>query len=129
MQNLRVLKFDETKCIACGVCETACSEAFFKVDDRNKSVIRIDQGEENPKITVCNQCGGCISICPVDAIYRDKNGVVRINKKSCIGCLSCVGFCDYFAMHYHRDQTEPFKCVACGICADKCPTDAIWIEK
>lgn len=127
--NLRVLRFDETKCIDCGTCETACSEAYFKVDDKEKSAIRINKGEVHPDITVCNQCGECISICPVSAIYRDRNGVIRINKKTCVGCLSCVGFCNYNAMMYTHDQTEPFKCIACGICTSVCPTGAIWIEE
>ena len=38
----------------------------------------------------------------------------------------CVGFCPSASMFFDGDkQTEPFKCIACGICARKCPTGAL----
>jgi len=84
-------------------------------------------GEGLLRAVFCNQCGACIAVCPTAALYRDKNGIVRIRKKQCVGCLSCVGFCPYTGMFYHPDQVEPFKCIACGKCADDCPADALAI--
>ena len=40
----------------------------------------------------------------------------------------CVGFCPEDAMMMHDDYIEPFKCIACGLCAKKCPTGAIVVE-
>lgn len=114
----------EDLCIGCGECEKACSNAYFKEDNREKSCILIYEN----MIKVCNQCGECIEVCPIEAISRDKNGVVRISKKNCVGCFMCVGFCPELAMMMHGDMLEPFKCIACGQCAKICPTQAIFIS-
>ncbi|WP_026478563.1 4Fe-4S binding protein [Alkaliphilus transvaalensis] len=121
-----LVKKDEL-CIGCGVCEEVCSKAYFKENNREKSCIKVEAGESNT-INVCNQCGVCIDICPIIAIKRDPKGVVRINKKECVGCFMCVGFCPESAMGQHDDYIEPFKCIACGLCAKECPTGAITVE-
>ena len=140
---MKVLSFDPELCVGCHICEETCSDTWFKVTDPAKSSIRIhDDGEgsfPSPSLgrgaggegllraVFCNQCGACIAVCPTEALYRDKNGIVRIRKKQCVGCLSCVGFCPYLVMFYHPDQVEPFKCIACGTCADECPAEALAI--
>lgn len=123
---MKILKKQETLCIGCGECEQVCSDLYFKEKNREKSCIQID---DQKQIKVCNQCGECIQVCSTGAIYRDKNGVVRINKKLCVGCFMCVGFCPELAMMMHGDLLEPFKCVACGQCAKVCPTQAISISE
>ena len=40
---------------------------------------------------VCTQCGTCVSICPVDAIAADSNGVHL--QGECIDCGLCYRFC------------------------------------
>ncbi|HHT64169.1 MAG: 4Fe-4S binding protein [Bacillota bacterium] len=117
-------------CIGCRLCEEVCSKAYRKENNREKSAIRIDEnGEKGYIIHVCNQCGTCIDICQVPAITRDKNGIVRIKKDLCVGCLSCVGNCPTETMYYHDELTEPFKCIACGLCAKECPSGALEIEE
>lgn len=119
---------DETKCIRCHTCERVCSKAFFKVEDASKSCIRVDDNTSgNPAITICTQCGECAKVCNTEVITKDKFGVYRINKKECVGCFMCVGFCPEGAMMYHNDYLEPFKCTACGLCVKACPTGAIKI--
>jgi anaerobic carbon-monoxide dehydrogenase iron sulfur subunit len=122
---LKILKKNEELCIKCHKCEDTCSRTWFKQDNREKSCIRID--EEPFKMTTCTQCGECIEVCPANAISRDKLGVVRINKRLCVGCFICVGFCPEGAMFMHRDYIEPFKCISCGRCTESCPTGAIEI--
>jgi len=127
---MKVLVYDSERCVGCGICEETCSETWFKVADRDRSCIRIDdQGEETLSAVTCTQCGECIAVCPTEALYEGKRGVVRLRKKLCVGCLSCVGFCPYGAMFYSPDQAEPFKCVACGNCAKECPADALAIKE
>jgi carbon-monoxide dehydrogenase iron sulfur subunit len=125
---MKVLGKKPELCIQCHACESACSKTWFKEDNCEKSCIRINANDEgNAVITSCTQCGECIPICPVEAITRDKNGIVRINKKICVGCFMCVGYCPELAMFMHEEYIEPFKCVACGQCVKECPTDAIFI--
>lgn len=126
---MKVLKRKPELCIACHACETACSNAWFKEDNAEKSCIRIKEEANGNAIVSCTQCGECIDVCPIQAITRDKNGIVRIDKKACVGCFMCVGFCPELAMFMHDEYIEPFKCVSCGICAKQCPTNAIYIEQ
>ncbi len=126
---MKKLVKEEAKCIRCGNCEKACSQAFFKVNDREKSCIKVSQGENGvAKIITCTQCGECAVVCNTEVIKQDKNGIYRISKKECAGCLMCVGFCPEGAMMQQDDLIEPFKCISCGICVKACPTNAIWIE-
>lgn len=129
---MKVLERKPEACIACHACETACSKTWFKEDNAEKSCIIIGEGtgiDGQNKITSCTQCGECIQVCQVQALYRDEKGIVRINKKACVGCFMCVGFCPEFAMMVHKDYIEPFKCIACGQCVKVCPADALKINE
>ena len=113
------------KCTGCGTCETICSLTYFKKANREKSAIRIEKDGNNYKIEVCDQCGDCMKMCGSVAIQKADNGVVRITRDKCVGCLICVGECLKGFMHYHDDEQVPFKCVACGLCAKQCPAGAL----
>lgn len=126
---VKVLVTDDTLCIGCHLCEDVCSHAWYKQINRGKSSIRITSlGNAEWGMAACNQCGECIQVCPTGALSRDKVGVVRLNKKECVGCLSCVGFCPTLTMYFHPEYTEPIKCISCGLCAQECPTGALTIE-
>lgn len=53
--------------------------------------MRIDQ-------TACNQCGVCLPVCPVEAIYEDA-GRVYIAADECIACAFCAENCARHAIH------------------------------
>ena len=122
---MKILVHKQELCTGCRACEVACSTAYFKTPDRNKSAIRIINNDNSFHARKCTQCGECIDMCTAHAIYRDKNGVVRIDKKLCLGCLGCVGYCSELVMFYDDDLTEPFKCIACNICVKACPENAL----
>lgn len=123
---MKVLVTDDERCIGCHLCEDVCANAWFKEIDRRKSAIRITSlGDAEWEMSVCNQCGKCIDVCPTQAISRDKTGVVRIKKDLCTGCLSCVGFCPTMAMFCLEGALEPFKCISCGLCVKECPAEAL----
>ena len=122
---MKKLITDASKCTGCRLCEEICSRTYFKAADREKSSIRVMKIEDKYWIEVCDQCGDCMKMCGPVALNRAGNGVVRITKDKCVGCLVCVGECQKGFMHYHDDEPVPFKCVACGLCAKQCPGGAL----
>jgi len=123
---MKKLNADSKKCSGCGACELACSKALFKVSDREKSAIRItDRDEGGFNIAVCDQCGDCVWMCSAMALSIAPNGVVRLNRKACTGCLICIGECMRNYFFYNDEFQTPLKCSACGICVKTCPTGAL----
>ena len=128
---MKILEKNESACIQCNACEAICSKTYFREEDRNKSRIIVNEDKSESRdwtINVCNQCGECIDVCNEEALYRNKQGVVMLDSKKCVGCYMCVGFCPTLSMHVHDDHHDPYKCIACGLCAKECPTEAIYIE-
>jgi carbon-monoxide dehydrogenase iron sulfur subunit len=124
----KYLKTFPEKCIACRVCETTCSQTYFKEANAEKSCIRITETAEGNSINVCNQCETCVAVCPTLALKVNAQGVVLVDKALCIGCYMCVAACPTQSFHRYAAGLNPFKCVACGLCARQCPTEAIKIE-
>jgi len=123
---LKKLVADPAKCTGCGVCEEICSKTYYKTADKEKSAIRVaDNGQAGYDITVCDQCGVCKEMCSIMALSAATSGIVRLDKKTCVGCLMCVSECLRGYMRYHDDLPTPFKCVACGLCAAQCPEGAL----
>jgi len=125
-KTVKILKFHAEKCKGCFECEKACSNVHFKTDEGGeKSAIRIIKENGKFKMHVCDQRGLCIDMCPVGALTRKKNGVVWLDKETCIGCQACVGFCPIGAMRKSDSRIEPFKCISCGACVRACPENAL----
>lgn len=125
-KTVKVLKFYPERCTGCKDCERACSQVHFKTDEGGeKSAIRIIKQNDSYKMHVCDQRGLCIDMCPVGALYRKKNGIVWLDKNTCIGCQACVAFCPIGAMRKSDARIEPFKCISCGACVRACPNDAL----
>jgi len=123
---MKYLKTYDEKCIGCNTCTTVCSNLFFKEDNPEKSCIEIfPRGGDEFEISVCNQCGSCVEICPTEALTINKQGVVMIKKNLCSGCFVCVDACSTKNMRTYAEAVVPFKCTACGACAKECPAEAL----
>jgi len=129
--TVKVLKFYPDKCNGCLDCEKACSQIHFKSKEGGeKSAIHIFKKEDTYQMSVCDHRGLCLDMCPVGALERRKNGIVWLDKNTCIGCQACVGFCPIGAMRKSNARIEPFKCISCGACVRACPENALeLIEK
>ena len=47
----------------------------------------------------CTQCGACVTVCPTEALYLDKNTMkVIFDSEKCIACELCVKACPPRAM-------------------------------
>jgi Fe-S-cluster-containing dehydrogenase component len=55
----------------------------------------------------CMQCDDppCVKACPVEATWKDADGIVVIDYNWCIGCRYCMDACPYYARHFN--WTEP----------------------
>ena len=125
---MKKLVADSAKCTGCGACEEICSKTYYKSADKEKSAIRIIAGDDGAyTVAVCDQCGVCKEMCTIMALSTANNGVIRLDKKICTGCLVCVGECLRDYMRYHDDLPTPFKCVACGLCVKQCSANALSI--
>ena len=120
---------DKSACKACLACEIACSEAFYKVFDPDKSCIRIVEKNGAVKTNVCIQCGKCARECPEHAITQNAKGTYMINKNLCVGCGKCVDVCPMGVMVKAPEAPTASKCIACGICAKACPMGIIEIKE
>jgi Fe-S-cluster-containing hydrogenase component 2 len=122
---MKFIKPDPTKCEKAYACVKKCAQTFFKTDQPEFSAIQVCERDGKIEINVCNQCGQCIAICPVQALYRNSAGTVMVKKDVCVGCFMCVGFCPTLSMRRAPGQKVPFKCVACGACVKACPHAAL----
>jgi Fe-S-cluster-containing dehydrogenase component len=129
---------DTSKCIDCKACMVACkvennvSEGFWRnwirpswdISDSRK--IEFQPGQ-------CMQCDtpSCVAACPVDATYKQTDGLVAIDPTRCIGCGNCITACPYNARYRDPGSRRADKCDFCEnrlkrgedpACVVTCPT-------
>ena len=100
---------DIERCIDCSGCVVACKEGNkIPVGINRRRVITVNQGKPGEKsISVaCMHCADapCMAVCPVDAIYQRQDGIVLVNKKTCIGCGYCFMACPFGAPQFPAGQ-------------------------
>ena len=88
------LLIDETLCIGCDNCETACAEAHDGISRLDREAGHTYAHLHVP--TSCRHCENphCMTDCPPNAITRAPDGEVFIDDK-CIGCGNCQRNCPY----------------------------------
>jgi NAD-dependent dihydropyrimidine dehydrogenase PreA subunit len=62
--------------------------------------VNVDEGKVIEKTDRCNDCGGCISLCPTDALHLETDNGVELDEEKCLG-------------------------ITCGLCIDACPQRAL----
>jgi Fe-S-cluster-containing dehydrogenase component len=137
MEKISVV-FDKKTCMGCHSCEIACKQEHqLGVGPRLVRVI-----EDSPDFypVYCHHCAKapCATACPVEAISRNEQGIVLINRERCIGCRECMDVCPFGAMQFDEHQAVAIKCDLCvhrltqdlkPACMGVCPTGSIYFRE
>lgn len=121
---------DLDKCVACQGCSIACRQenntpvvepqqaamgrAFRWNDVFPYPINDPEASGEYPNVTTrymtrpCMHCDNapCVKVCPVQATYRDEEGLVRQDYNRCIGCRFCTVACPYGVRHFNWEQPQ-----------------------
>lgn len=133
---------DQSKCIGCHACSTACkSENQVPLGVYRTWVKYVETGSfpdvrRRFQVTRCNHCANppCVRICPVTAMYQRDDGIVEFDPSICIGCKSCMQACPYDSIYLDPETNTAAKCHFCAhrldvglepACVVVCPEHAI----
>jgi Fe-S-cluster-containing dehydrogenase component len=116
-------------CIGCRKCAEACHQENNHDRKTNNSYIRVlemeqgsfdmEKGDATYDHAVpapgkyympvqCQQCENppCTKVCPVQATWRDPDGIVVVDYNWCIGCRYCEAACPYHARRFNWTKPE-----------------------
>ena len=114
------LLIDTSKCSSgCDACVRGCNEEHgidASGDDLTRAqwIRKIDlqdnlSGRESSVPVMCQHCDSapCVDVCPTGASFKRADGIVLVNKHTCIGCRYCMMACPYKARSFiHEVLTE-----------------------
>ncbi len=135
---------NEAWCLGCHLCEYNCAFANSGISDMVKALkgrkivprISVDGDDTIHFAVSCRHCRDplCVKSCISGALHMD-NGRICVDRKKCVGCLSCIMACPYGALSVSENGTVQ-KCElclenACGepACVKGCPNRAIVYEE
>jgi Fe-S-cluster-containing dehydrogenase component len=116
-------------CIGCRRCVQACHEENNHDRRTNNSYIRVlemEQGSMDMERgnafydhpvpapgkfympVQCQQCENapCVKVCPVEATWQERDGIVVVDYNWCIGCRYCEAACPYHARRFNWQAPE-----------------------
>ena len=131
---------DLRKCIGCHACTIACkAEHDIPVGVNRCWVKTVEQGTfpDTRRFflpVLCNQCDDapCMTICPTNALFKRRDGIVDLHGDSCIGCRACMVACPYDQLFIDPNTRTAEKCNFCAnrvennllpACVSVCPTE------
>jgi molybdopterin-containing oxidoreductase family iron-sulfur binding subunit len=117
---------DISRCIGCRRCVYACAEennlsrqpqlhwiTVLAMDKATGVDMRHADAYYNPETVPqpdkfyfpvsCQQCENppCVKVCPVEATWKEPDGIVVVDYDWCIGCRCCITACPYGARHFN----------------------------
>lgn len=118
-------------CTGCERCTYVCSAVKTGRFIPSQSRIHINNFSLNGYSvpSICFQCPKpeCLEACPEEAIYKDKNEVIMVDREKCNQCGDCVDACPY-GMIVQDQEGLAYKCDYCEgdpACVKECDPGAI----
>jgi len=96
-----VMVIDLARCRNAKQCQSACNKAHFITGDNAwLKIYKMQESEETAPYwmpSLCQHCDkpACVKVCPVDATFKRRDGIVLIDNERCIGCRFCMAACPY----------------------------------
>lgn len=96
-----VMVVDLAKCRNAKKCQSSCNKNHYITGEN--AWIKIYKMQDNKESapywqpTLCQHCDepACVKVCPVDATFKRRDGIVLIDSNRCIGCRFCMAACPY----------------------------------
>ena len=96
-----VMVVDLAKCKNALKCQNACNKHHYITGDNAwLKVYKMQEEKDTAPYwlpMLCQHCDkpACVSVCPVDATFKRRDGLVLIDNERCIGCRFCMAACPY----------------------------------
>lgn len=130
-KKLHTLIFHPERCSGCGLCRSVCGgrEINLAMPDAARIQIIGNPARGGSFAIFCQHCLNprCMAACPQGAVFRDKAGIVRINKTLCVNCGLCREVCAE-AAPLRDPGGDVRKCDLCDgnpRCVAACPQHAL----
>lgn len=114
---------DLRRCIGCQACTVSCSLENQAPIGQFRTVVHqyeVSDSESGQVASfmlprLCNQCDEppCVPVCPVQATFQRKDGIVVVDSDRCVGCAYCVQACPYDARFINKETKVADKCNFC----------------
>jgi Fe-S-cluster-containing dehydrogenase component len=123
-----------SRCIGCRKCAHACLKennqgrefeddiemSYIRVLELNKGAINLEESDHyyDPETVPqpgkyympvqCQQCreAPCTRVCPVQATWKEPDGIVVVDYNWCIGCRYCMAACPYDARRFNFSKPK-----------------------
>jgi Fe-S-cluster-containing dehydrogenase component len=107
-----VMVIDLSRCKNLKKCQSACDHMHQVHPGQNWIKVHPMQDAEHTaqywQPTTCMHCDEppCVKVCPVDATFKRKDGIVAIDANRCIGCRFCMASCPYSTRVFNWEEPD-----------------------
>ncbi|MFK5958821.1 MAG: 4Fe-4S dicluster domain-containing protein [Lutibacter sp.] len=107
-----VMVIDLARCKNAKQCQSACNKNHFISGDN--AWLKIYKMQDSPETSpywmpsLCQHCDqpACVKVCPVDATFKRRDGIVLIDNERCIGCRFCMAACPYSVRVFNWNEPD-----------------------